>query len=119
MPKRKMPILPNYEDTAGFRSTLLLLLPPESMPIVRDFGRLLFFMILAGEPYYSEKKSQTRRELVAAMEDLQHVQAFLQHVASKIEYVKFAPPDQSMTKLAGTLADQVGSVIEDLKKGLR
>jgi hypothetical protein len=33
--------------------------------------------------------------------------------------VQFAPPDLSMTKLAGTLADQVGSVIEDLKKGLR
>jgi len=119
MARRKMPILPNFEDTAGFRSTLLLLLPPESMPIVRDFGRLLFFTILAGEPYYSEKKSQTRRELVAAMEDLQHVHAFLQYVARKMEYVEFSPPDLSMTKLAGTLADQVGSVIENLKKGLR
>jgi hypothetical protein len=119
MTRRKRPILPNFEDTAGFRSTLLYLLPPESVPMVRDFGRLLFFLVLTGEPYHSKHESQTRRELVAAKEDLQHVQAFLQYVARKTEHLRFSSPDLRLTELADTLAEQVGRVIEDLEKGLR
>ena len=119
MARRKMPILPDFEETAGFRATLLYLFPPESVETVRDFGRLLFYMILAGEPHYPEHESQTRRELVAAMEDLQHVQSFLAYIARNAEDVELEPPDLRRAQLAGRLAEEVDRVIKDLKKGLR
>ena len=76
-------------------------------------------MILAGEPHYPENESQTRRELVAAMEDLQHVQSFLAFIAQTPEEAELEPPDRRRARLAGRLAEDLGRVIKDLKKGLR
>ena len=116
MPVRKQPIPSDFEETAGFRATLLYLFPPERVETVRKFGRLLFYMILAGEPYYPDEESQTCREIQAAREDLLHVQAFLEYIASKPEDLSLRPPDLRLCRFAGKLARSVGRVIAEIEK---
>ena len=116
MRDRKTPTPTDFEETAGFRATLLYLFPPERVETVKKFGRLLYYMILAGEPYYPDEESQTRRELQAAREDLLHVQAFLEYIARKPEDLDLRPPDLRLCRFAGKLVHSVGRVIAEIEK---
>ena len=116
MRDRKTPIPADFEETAGFRATLLYLFPPERVETVRKFGRLLFYMILAGEPYYPDEESQTCREIQAAREDLLHVQSFLEYIARKPKDLSLERQDRRLCHFAGKLALSVGRVIAEIEK---
>ena len=71
----------DFEETAGFRETSILLLAPEHADAARRFGRMFYEIILPGDVYYGEPgESTVRRELQAAHADLVHTRDFMRYV---------------------------------------
>ena len=116
IPERPDPA--DFEKSAGFRATVLYLLHPEHVETVRQFGRLLYHLVLAGDPYFPEEESQVRRELEAAREDLLHLWRFLAFIARKPETLDLDPRDVHLCRLAGTLERALTRAIQSLDRGL-
>jgi hypothetical protein len=115
---RDRPEIHDFEETAGFRATVLYLFQPEHVETVRGFGRLLYHLILAGDPYYPDEESQVRRELEAVRADLLHLQRFLAFIAAKPGEFVLEKPDLRLCRFASKLDHTLDQMLQDFDEEL-
>jgi hypothetical protein len=110
----------SWEKLPCFRETFLLYItPPGYAAALRQFGEMLYSLILetpAEWPAWPE--SSTRTEMRAAVADLRHMQGFLASVGRERELSSLDPEDAYLSTLAAKLARQLARVTDGIEREL-
>jgi hypothetical protein len=85
---------------------------------VREAGRVLYDLAVEASSGISERGSATRAELRAAQADLRYLHGYLESIGQEGDVSSLSADDEALSRFAGRLAGQVGSLVAAIERTL-
>jgi hypothetical protein len=110
---------PSWNEAESFRETMLTFIDePDAREAVREAGRVLYDLAVEASRGISEAGSATRAELRAAQADLRYLSGYLGSIGREGEVSSLSADDEALSRFAGRLAGQLGSLVAAIERNL-
>ena len=118
-PQSISPTPPPWNESDSFRETMLVFIDePAAREAVREAGRVLYDLAVEASRGIDERGSATRAELRAAQADLRYLLGYIDSIGREGEVSSLSADDEALSRFAGRLAGQLGSLVAAIERNL-